>query len=69
MGGLFSGPKIPVMPAAPAPPPASPSVDQAAISQQQDALIRSRRGAAASALAGANPAAPTSLGSTRLLGT
>jgi hypothetical protein len=68
MGGLFSSPKAPAMPASPTPPPAPPTVDQAALSQTQDSLLRSRRGAAASVLAGQNPQAPTSLGSSRLLG-
>jgi len=67
MGGLFGGPKVPAMPAAPAPPPAPPTLDQAAMNQQQDELIRSRRGAAASVLAGQSPAAPTT-GTPRLLG-
>lgn len=68
MSSLFSSPKVPAMPAGPTPPPAPPTIDQAAMNQQQDAIIRSRRGAAASALAGTNPAAPTQLGSSRLLG-
>jgi len=37
------------------------------MNQQQDELIRSRRGAAASVLAGQSPAAPTT-GTPRLLG-
>jgi hypothetical protein len=68
MSGLFSSPKTPAMPAAPAPAPAPPTINEAQMAQQQDSLLRSRRGAAASALAGADPAAPTSLGTPRLLG-
>lgn len=68
MSGLFSSPKVPAMPAAPTPAPAPPTIDQAALNQTQDTLVRSRRGAAASVLAGPDAAAPTSLGSTKLLG-
>lgn len=68
MSGLFSSPKVPAMPAGPLPPPAPPTIDQAALNQQQDSLLRSRRGAAASVLAGPNPANPTTLGTPRLLG-
>jgi hypothetical protein len=38
------------------------------MNQQQDTLLRSRRGAAASVLAGNDAAPPASLGSTKLLG-
>ena len=68
MSGLFSSPKVPAMPASPTPPPAPPTIDQASLNQQQDNLVRSRRGAAASVLAGNDPAAPSTLGATRLLG-
>jgi hypothetical protein len=45
-------PKAPNIPApTPAPPP--PTLDQAVQASQQDALLRSRKGAAASVLAGA----------------
>lgn len=44
-------PKAPSIPApTPAPPP--PTIDQAAQASQQDALLRQRKGAAASVLAG-----------------
>lgn len=61
-------PKAPNMPApAPAPPP--PTIDQAVQATQQDQLLRNRRGAAASVLAGPNPQAPTTLGpASKLLG-
>lgn len=68
MSALFSKPKAPAMPAGPAPTPAPPTIDQAALNQTQDTLLRSRRGAAASVLAGANPANPTTLSTPRLLG-
>ena len=68
MSSLFGSPKVPAMPATPTPPPAPPTIDQAALNQTQDTLLRSRRGAAASVLAGSDPATPTSLGSTKLLG-
>jgi hypothetical protein len=68
MSALFSSPKTAVMPAGPTPAPAPPTLDQAALNQQNDKLIRSRRGAAASVLAGTNPAAPMTLGTPKLLG-
>ena len=68
MASLFGKPKVAAMPAGPTPPPAPPTLDQAALNQTQDSLIRSRRGAAASQLAGPNPSAPTTLGNPRLLG-
>lgn len=68
MSQLFHSPKVAPMPQAPAPTPAPPTLDQAAANQTQENLVRGRRGAAASVLAGDNPSAPSSLGSPRLLG-
>lgn len=63
-------PKAPSIPApTPAPPP--PTIDQAAQASQQDALLRSRKGAAASVLAGAAGASTQGLGTSpamKLLG-
>lgn len=68
MSGLFHSPKTPAMPAAPAPTPAPPTIDQAAMNQEQQNILRTRRGAAASVLAGPNPANPTTLSTPKLLG-
>lgn len=60
-------PKAPtIAPPTPAPPP--PTIDQAVQNTQQQDILRQRRGAASTILAGQNPAAPTTLGVSRLLG-
>lgn len=68
MSGLFHSPKVPAMPAAPTPAPQPPTIDTARAQQEQDTLVRKRRGAAESVLAGNDPAAPTTLATPRLLG-
>lgn len=64
----FGGtPKV-TTPAPPQPAPPPPSIDQAVQSQATANQLRQRRGAAATVLAGANPAAPQTMGITKLLG-
>lgn len=67
MSGLFSSPKVPNMPL-PATPPPAPTIDQAAQDQRQSDILRARRGAASSMLAGTNPGTPQTMGASRLLG-
>lgn len=53
-------------PPAPAPPP--PTIDAAVQSTRQNDILRQRKGAAASMLAGANPQSPMIGGAATLLG-
>lgn len=52
----------------PQPAPIPPTIDEAAKNQSNQAMLRQRRGAAATVLAGNNPAAPPQTAVTRLLG-
>jgi hypothetical protein len=67
MSGLFGSPKIPNMPA-PATPPPPPTIDQAVQAQGETDLLRMRRGAASSMLAGNTPGSPSTMPASRLLG-
>lgn len=51
MGGVFSKPKMPAMPA-PAPVVPTPTVDQSRMDQDRADIMRRRRGRAATVLAG-----------------
>jgi hypothetical protein len=68
MGSLFGSPKAPPAPAPPAPAPPPPTMDQAVTSSRQADMLRQRKGAAASILAGSNPAAPQVGAGAKLLG-
>jgi hypothetical protein len=64
----FGGPKaVQIAPPAPAPPP--PTIDQAMQSQQNSNLLRQRKGAAASILAGDQAQTPQTGPMAKLLGT